>query len=411
MTSGAVRRRLLLWVLFVGFCALGMAQLDYTSLKVFRNVTYFDCMLVVAVLLGLGTLLRLAGASERSVTRTMCRIVVAYLLYELLAVIPVGAWLGTASLMQILGSMAVRATWLLFPVMLTVCADERARRLAGAATVIAAACLLAWGAYAAATGGGGYYMELGEMRYRILSPGAPLLFFWPLVLALSGAAPRRYTTALLVIAGAGLMLNNQRSDLIALAVAGLVCLVMSGQIRRILPVMVPVALLATIVALIWARQLSSVFGWTLAHMADTSGTGADRLMRWRLAWDQFSSRPFNDMVWSWRYYLSYTPYESHNFALEVATTEGLAGLAFYGSILWTALSGAWSWGRRDAEARALIGWLVAYVVYSLLNANHYLPISMPLLVGAFAALASRVDWLRRASGQGSDSHVATGVQV
>ena len=52
------------------------------------------------------------------------------------------------------------------------------------------------------------------------------------------------------------------------------CLVMSGQIRRILPAMVPIALVAAVVALIWGRQVSRMFGYTVSHMFDvSSGNG------------------------------------------------------------------------------------------------------------------------------------------
>jgi O-antigen ligase len=400
----------------LGFCVVGMAdpQFAYAKLPIVGRVTVFQTLLAFAVVLGLVTLLRLAGSPERSITRTMCRIVLAYLLVELLLVIPVALGIGDTKLTVIVGTMDVRVAWLLFPVVLAICADERTRRRAGAAAVIAAACVAAYGVFASATGGGGYYLEFGVMRYRVLQGSAFLLFAWPFVLAVSGAVSRRYSVAFLVLASVGLVLANQRSGLIAFAVAGLVCLGMSGQYRRILPALVPITLVAAIVALLWERQANSVFGFTLSHLLDiSSGNGADRLMRWRLAWDFFVSHPFNDYVWSWRYYSTYLSdaYQPHNFVLEIAGREGVVGLAFYGSMLWAVLRGAWNWGRHDAEARALIGWLVFYVVFSLMNANHYLPTSLPLLVAATAALASRVDWLRRVGGHGTSPDVPAEVHA
>jgi O-antigen ligase len=297
---------------------------------------------------------------------------------------------------------------------LAICADERARRRAGAAAVIAAACVAAYGVFASATGTGGYYLEFGVMRYRVLQGSAFLLFAWPFVLAVSGAVSRRYSVAFLVLASVGLVLANQRSGLIAFAVAGLVCLGMSGQYRRILPALVPITLIAAIIALLWERQANSVFGYTLSHLLDiSSGNGADRLMRWRLAWDFFASRPFSDYVWSWRFYLVdlQRGYQPHNFVLEIALFEGLAGLVFYGSMLTTALRGAWNWGRKDAEARALIGYLIAYLVFSFQNADWYTTVNIPLLIAATAALASRVDWLRRVGGHGTSPDVTAEVHA
>lgn len=396
----------------VGFCAIGMAYLPFADAKlpIVGRLTNFQALLLFTVLLGAGTLLRDAGSPERSITRTMSRIVVAYLLFELLVVIPVALWLGAAKATQVVGTMSVRVAWMLFPVVNSICRDEWTRRLAGAVAVIAAALVVAWGLYAAATGGGGYYFEFGELRYRILPGIATLLIAWPFVLAMSGAVPRRYAAAFLVLAAAGMVLVNHRSAIIAFALAGSVCLVMSGQIRRVLPAAVPIALVAVIVAIVWGRQVSSVFSYTVPHLFDLGSANAvDRITRWRLAWDFFVSRPFNDYVWSWRYYLVRLSeeYQPHNFPLEVAGREGVVGLAFYGSILWTALRGAWSWVRRDAVVRSLIGWLVVYFVFSLVNANHYLPSNMPLLVAVLAALATRADRLDQHSGRGHARDGAT----
>jgi hypothetical protein len=407
---------LLLWLLFVAYCAIGMADftLAYAILPVGGRATYFQALLAGAVVLGSGILLRGAGGSVRNFGRMTCRIILAYLLFEALIVIPVGAWLGVTSLNEIFGSIGVRATWMLFPVMLAVCADVQAQRIAGVAPVIAAVALAGWGVYLAVTGAGGLYVELGEMRYRILYGAATLLFAWPFVLAVSDAAPRRYTLALLAVAGLGLGLAGHRSGLIAFAVGGAVCLGLSGQIRRLLPAAVPIALVVGIVALVWGDRLGTAFGYTVTNLFNfSSGNGADRLMRWRLAWDAFLTRPFNDWVWSWRYYLVYLQdaYQPHNFVLEVALTEGVVGLVFYGTMLWTALHGAWVWVRRDAVARALVGWLIVYVVFSLANANHYIPVSMPLLVGALAALVSRVDWLRHSERHGPVGNASPGAHT
>jgi len=408
VASGAIWRRLLLWTAFVVFCTVDLAAsggVSYLTLPVVGHISYYQVLLLGAALLGSVTLMRVAGDSKRGIARTMCRILIAYLLFELLIVIPVGIWLGTATVTAILGTMAVRFTWLLFPVVLALCADDRARRVAGAAAVAGALCLAVWGVYSAATGGGGYYLEAGDLRYRVLHGSGTLLFAWPFVLAVSGAASRRWykTAALLAVSLVGLTLTNHRSGLIAFAIAGLVCVAMSGQIRRFVPWIVPVASIAIVVGLLWGQQASSVFGYTLSHLFDFStGTGADRLVRWRLGWDFFASHPLNDYVWSWRYYLVYlkNPYEPHNFAIQIAVYEGVAGLIFYGSMLTTALRDVWSWGRKDAEARALIGYLIAYLVFAFANAVWYDPLNLALFVAAIAGLAARVDQLRAAEVSG-----------
>ncbi len=405
MASSPFGRRVLLGVLiaFVVFCAIGMAYLPFVYLNAAGHVSYFYLMLAVAGVVGVGGLVRAASSPECGASRTLSRIVIAYLLFDLLVVVPLAVGIGTMTLNTIVGEVAVRFSWLLFPIGLAVFADDRTRKVAGAVAVVAALCLAGWAVVSAVTGGGGYYVESGVTRWRALALGGGglLLFAWPFALVASRAVPKRYNVLLLVASTTGLVLTNSRSGLIAFAVAGLVCVAMSGQVRRIVPWVLPVVLIGIVAALLWGQQASGAFGYTLAHLFDVgSGNGLERLTRWRLAWDFFVAHPFNDLVWTWRYYLVYVPdpYPPHNFVLQVAVTEGIAGLLFYGAVLWRALAGAWNWARKDAEARALLGYLIVYVVFSLQNADWYLPVALPLLVIAVAALATRLDRLRSPEG-------------
>lgn len=401
MSSGALTRRLVVWAVLVTFCTLGMGytQLPWTKLPALGTITYFEVVLLLTGLLGVGPLFRFAGATERSGARTMCRILIAYLAFELLVVLPVAVWLGTAKPTAIMSEMAVRFTWLLFPMVLVMCADDRTRRRAGMLVVIAAVGLAAWGLYSAATGGAGYYLESGELRYRVLYGGALVLFAWPFVVALSQDIAHRSTIPLLAISLVGLVLTNMRSGYVAFAIAGLACLVMSKQIRRIVPWIVPAALIAIVAWLLWGRQVGDALGYTMSHLLDfSSGNGADRVMRDVLAWDFFVKYPFNDYAWSWRYFLVYVHdgYGPHNFLLNVAVTEGVAGLAFYGSVLTVVLRGVWKWGKRDVVARALGAYLIFYLVFALGNATWYIPVDAPLFIAAAAGLVARVDQLRAA---------------
>lgn len=401
VSKGTLTRMLLLWAAFVVLCTIGMVDspVMYANVPVIGHINYYEALILGTALLGTGTLLRVAGDARPSGARRMCRLVIAYFVVELLLVLPLAIWLDKTTVLTVIKTMVGRFTWLLLPVILALCSDPRARRAAGIVVVIASVCLAAWGLFSAATGGGGYYIDDGELRWRVLALGGGglLLFAWPFVLALSRLAPRRFTAGLIGVSLVGLVLTNSRSGLIAFALAGIACVVMSGQVRRFVPWLVPAALAGAVVWLLWGQQAASNLSYTLTHLLDfAAGGGADRLMRWRLAWDFFVAHPFNDYVWSWRYYLVYlqNPYEPHNFILQVAVFEGVAGLVFYGSMLATALRGAWGWGRKDVVVRALTGYLIAYLVFCFANTNWYDRGSIPLLVASVAALVARVDHLR-----------------
>lgn len=398
-TSRPSSRALLVWAAFVIFCAVGMAytQLPYLKIPFIGTITYFEVLLVPAGLLGVGPLIRIAGARERSGVRTLCRIVIAYLAFELLLVVPVAMWIGTEKLTVVLSELAVRFTWLLLPVVIILCSDDRSRRRASSLTILVAACLILWGVYVGVTSGVGYYLEGDELRYRILYGGSLMLFAWPFVVALSQDVRRRRTLPLLVIPLAGLVMTNMRSGYIACAIAGVACLVWSKQVHRVVPWLVPAALVAVIVALAWGRQASDALGYTMSHLLDLSaGTGADRVARDVLAWDYFARNPFSDYVWTWRYYLVYlqNPYGPHSFVANIAVTEGVAGLAFYASVLLVALRSAWHWVTKDQEARTLACYLLLYVVFQSANGGWYAPVNIALFIAALAALVVRVDRLK-----------------
>lgn len=404
VSRGAVTRRLAVWVAFVAFCAVAMGDQPFQDLHlpgfpIVGNLIYFDLLIAAAFVFGFGTLLRVATDTRSGAARTMSRLVIAYLAYQVLVVIPVALWLATQPINVVLRQMEVRFTWLLLPVMLVVVADERARKVAGVVLVIAAWLLCAWGLYLWVSGTGQtYYYEEGAYRFRILWGGSVLLFAWPFALALSGAASRRWTLPMLAMSLVGLTLTNHRTGMIAFAVAGVALLLISGQARRFVPWVLPAILVGVIALLVWGQTLSNIFGYTFGSLLDvSSGNGADRLMRWRLATDFFVAHPINDYVWSWRYYLVNlsSTYPPHNFVLEIAVFEGLAGLLFYGGLLVTAVRRGWAWLGSDPLVRAVIGYIVIYLIFSFGNATIYQLATAPLLVGAFAMLAVRCDGLRQ----------------
>jgi hypothetical protein len=399
MSPGALTRRVLLWSGFLLYSTLVMTVGDTwlvsgTVLQ-FGAITfrYYDLLTVGSLAIGGLPLLRDAGANEPTVGRTMNRLVLAYLLYEVLLVIPVALWLGAPSgVAGVIRAMGVRFVWLLFPVLFSLGDSERAWKVVGSLTVAASVCVLLWGVYAFATGGGGIYFDGGEARFRILWGGATLLFLWPLALATSGLAEKRHVIPLVVLAFTGLALTNHRTGVIAFVAAGLCAVLLTGKASVVVRWAVPVALVALFAAVAWAFGTFGAFDYTFSRLLDaSSGNAADRLSRWILAGDFFLARPFNDYVWSWRYYLVDLPqmYVPHNFLLEIAGYEGVAGLAFYCAMAAGVVKTAARFARRDPITLALVVYLVGYATFCIANANWYAQANMPQLVAAVAALAAR----------------------
>lgn len=395
--DAALNRRLIVWIALLASVTIWAASPSGGSpLFVVGTVSVFanDLIVAAALVMGSGELLRAAGSPKKSLARLVSRIVIAYLLYQFLLVIPVAMWIGKEPLTTVIRTMSPRFYWMLFPLFLTLFRDARMRRIASIAAIVAVVALTIWGAYLAATGGGGFYADTGEgVRYRIFGALAPPLFAWPLGLAVSGTLPLLASLALGALAVIGQTLTGFRSGLIAYGLATVTGLWASKRLSRLAVWLVPAGLIGAVVYLLWNPAASAVYGYTLNHLFDLGSRNAvDRFTRWGLAWQFFQTHPFNDFVWSWHRYLINLSqglgYEPHNFVLEIATTEGIAGLVFYTSIVAAVVVTAWRRMRDDGEIRAVGCFLIAYLVFSAVNANWYAYSSMPVFVSAVAALAA-----------------------
>lgn len=401
--SRAQKRRMLLFLALVVAATVSMALptqdgpprplLAVGPIEIFS----FDLLVLGAVLLGAGVLLRTAGDATPSLSRFTSRLLLAYLLYQLLVVMPVALWMGEAPPTAVVRGVGVRFDWILFPALLVLFRDGRMRRAASWLVVAAAAVLALWGAYLAATGGGGFYADDGGVRYRILTAIAPPLFLWPLALAVSGAMRGWGALALVALALVGQTLTGFRSALVAGLGAAFVGLLTSKRWSNALVWTIPGALVVLILMLLWGDAIRGAYGYILAHLLDLGSSNAvDRLYRWQLASDFIRAKPFNDYVWSWQRYLVHLTrsYEPHNFVLEIGTNEGIVGLAFYATLFVALARTAWKPIWADAETRALSCFMVAYLVFAAGNTTWYQDANMPLLVAAVAGLVARLDELQ-----------------
>jgi len=396
-TTAALVRSGVLVFGFVLYCGLAMAfpKAEANAFVVGPFAfTYYDLLLIAAMAIGVPSLLASAFSAGSGAVERTSRLVLAYLVYQAIVVIPIALWLMPSGFSLVIRSLGVRFTWLLLPAVVMLCRGERGKRLVALMPAAAAVALSVWGVYVLVTLGAGFYVEGADVRFRVLWGGSTLLFLWALLLGMSGLVSRRVGVGLITAAMVGLALTNHRSGMIAFAVAALVYVVWSGKLSHLAFWAIPGGLVVLAVVLAWGHDLQGVFAYTFTKLLDVSaGNGADRVQRWGLAWQFFVSRPVNDYVWSWRYYLvdlkeAYAP---HNFVLEIAVSEGLAGIAFYSALIGGAVHRAMRSVRQDAQIRVLVAYIVGYLTFCLANTNMYSLANMALLVCAVGALVVRID--------------------
>lgn len=399
MTSLALRSRMLFWIALVVYVVVRVTIVPEDDLVLVslgsNKLMALDLIMLTGMFLGLGPLLRYAGG-EPSGTRTASRLLIAYFLYQVLVVVPIAIWLGGTTVTAVAREVEVRFAWIVLPIVLMLASDERTRGMTGAIVLAGAVAAGLIGAYIWATGGGGFYVEEGVSRFRVITGMATLLFAFPLVVSSSGAAPRGTSILLFVVSLAGLTMTNHRSGIIGFGVAAVACVLMSGRVRRLAYWAVPASIAGGLVVLLFGDEIGRMFGYSFGRLIDFgTGTGADRMGRWQAALAYVTSKPLNDYTWSWTYYgvRFKDAFPPHNFVLETGAVEGIAGFLFYAGMLTVALRRVWHRVRTDAHARALVGYLIAFGVFSFGNANWYAPVSMLLLAATIGGLVARGDAL------------------
>jgi O-antigen ligase len=243
--------------------------------------------------------------------------------------------------------------------------------------------------------------EEGYTRIRLLWGGSAILFAWAILVELVRPHVTRSRTAiLLAVTGViGILMANHRSAFIALLVVLPLLFRPRNKVARRLLVVLLLGLGAALVMLaLVSLTPGDAFGYSAARLLDfTTGNGADRLMRWRLAAATFWATPFNDITWTDQWYLvdlarNYGP---HNWILEVLVSEGVLGFAFYLGVFAQTLRYSRRWARQDGVVTGLSTFVAFFIVFCSFNANFYAMANQSLLWLAIALLSHRAEQLQQ----------------
>lgn len=364
-------------VCLVGFTALAMAMNPSFKHIVLASVGpfpvyIFDALLAASTAVFLFLVSLRTRTNANAANRAVLRITGAYVLYQLVVVMPVAVLFYGVHLGGAYTYLDVRLALVLIPffyyVGLRYVSPERMVALVNAAAVA----LLLYAIYRYVSFGPQGAMEEGVYRLRLLWGGSTLLFGWLTVtgLWLQKRSVRAYAAGLAGILGIALV--NHRSGYVALIFALVAHALM---VRRISSRVVTVLVLVTAGGILLGAA-SPVFRESASYSLRTmfnpraDATAADRVNRSVLAWDYIQQYPLGDYVWTRRYYLvdlGSKGFEPHNFVVAALDTQGWvsAGLLFalVSCVFWV----GWSMRRRSKLGSTMTTYLVFYMTFCLFN--------------------------------------------
>jgi O-antigen ligase len=360
-----------------------------------------DPITVLVVLAGLRVIVE-ALTGRRDVSSLELFVILCILLYcayQLLIVFPFALDSAAGDWQWVVRQLLVRFWILGVPALFPSFRDAHMRRAllvlplaAGAGLAIAG--IARWaGTGAGFFGSDAYYVEAGMVRFRVLWGGATLLFLWGVVQVAVGYPRGRWLWPLQVLSGIGLVLTNFRSGYLAAAVGVVVGLSLRArEIGRLLPRMLTAV--AACVLVIWAIGIGTAsFGDVFGQLLEASvGNGADRLMRWRLAYEYFMQNPLTDYAWSRTYYSQplVQQYPPHNFLAEIAVNEGLVGLVAWFSVVGVPFVAAMRVARRSPMAAMAVAYMTAYLAFCAFNTTFYALYNLGLMLFGVALLVASV---------------------
>lgn len=251
----------------------------------------------------------------------------------------------------------------------------------------------------AAYGPAGYWSG-DVMRLRMVYGPAVLSAAWLLIVNLIAPRTRRWTSLYIMPAAGvvGLVLVNHRGAYLALAVAGLAYLLLHLRSEATRFRVVVTVITFVFFASLAAYAIPSV-GQSLAYSISTTlnphadKTASDRVGVVPLSLAFFEQHPFGDSVWDNA--LTEAGFTQaglpgpENFVLALLVTEGVVGLVAWLAILGAGLVAAWRRRRTDRIAEAMLYYLIFLLVFALTNGTFGSLGALCLLASALALAFGR----------------------
>ncbi|MEZ5125362.1 MAG: O-antigen ligase family protein [Thermoleophilia bacterium] len=376
-------------------------------------VYIFDVLLAACVGLLLYSIGLKRPVPPPNADRLVLRLNAAYVLYQVLVVVPIAVIIYGISVGDAVTSLEGRIGMVLIPFFVFVgLRYVPPRQLVGFVNA-AAVLLLVFALYRYATDGPQGYWEGTEYRLRILWGGSVLVFGW---LALTGLFLERRglrAYALSLAGVVGIIIVNHRAGYVALLFALAVQFLASRRSAKRIVVVAVASIVVGIALSSVSPVLREAASYSLRTMfnAQSDSTAQDRVERSRLAWDFIRVHPLGDYTWNRTYYLvdlGDEAFEPHNFVFQALDKQGVvsAGLVF--ALIVAAARLGWKNRHASRLSAVMLSYLAFYLAFCLFNTNFdaienivLFAIPVALLVDADRSLRRREAADIRANAQAS----------
>lgn len=366
-------------VLLVAFTALSMAVESSGGLLAFSagpiNVSLFDLLLLVAVVLLVREATLERGQGIPSANRTVLAIVLGYCAYQVAVILPVSVAFHDLAPIAVTRQLESRFAVVLIPFVYLVGLKYMPPRRLVAWVNAAAIGMALFALYKYATVGiVGAQGDAGALRIRELWGGATLLFGFLVLTSLFLRRPNAYAYVIALVGLIGMALTNHRSGYVALIATVPPLLINSRRVARRAVVVTLVVASATLLLFAVSPTTRESVIYSLRTMVNpTADTSArDRVDRSRLGWDYFVANPLGDYQWSQRYYLVYVGpdnFEPHNFVIQLLGQQGIVGFAFFAAMIVTTARIGWRNRRKDRVSAVMLAYFAFYLVFCFFNTN------------------------------------------
>jgi hypothetical protein len=354
---------------------LGRLASDLTSMVIPLGpleINVFDILFALSTAAFFYAISLKTPTDASSLNRVVLRLTGAYLLYQLVVVIPVAMFWHDIGPTEAYRFVTARLALVLIPffyyVGLRYVRPERLVLLVN----VAATALLLYGLYRYVFIGPQGGWENGEFRLRVLWGGSALLFGWLVVSGLI-LQPRPLYAYWMGLAGLlGIVLVNHRSGYVALVFATVSYVILSRRFTRRLVAIAVVALVgaALLAAVSPTIKQSAAYSLTTMFNPHADVTAQDRVERSALAWDYLRQHPLGDYVWNQQYYLVdlTDPFGPHNWVIYALNTQGWLSALLLFALVGSIMAAGWS-VRGQKLGLAMTVYLVFYLSFCLFNGN------------------------------------------